>query len=141
MEFLEKKFVTSLMHWRATGVLHVVYALSTEALLIGYLYFIGLFTIETLLPTFVTVRFSLTKFFFLLLLATFLLSLLGRFLSLSFSWNITRKSPLLWLGILWAIGILTVSLIKFPFPIIPLLIGGFLVVGYLFWQIFFEEEK
>ncbi len=140
MEFLKKRFVISLIHWRATGVLHVVYALCVEALLIGYLYFIGLFTVETLLPTFVTVRFSLTKFFLLLIIASFLLSLLGRFLSLSFSWNTTRKSPLLWIGVLWAIGILTVSLIKFPLPLIPLLIGGFLLVGYLFWQIFFEEE-
>lgn len=140
MSFLKKRFLAILLHWRVTGALHVVYALCAEALLIGYLYFIGFFTIETLLPTFVTVRLSLTKFFLFLLLTTFLVSLLGRFLMISFSWNITRKSPLLWLSILWAIGILAVSLIKFPLPLIPLLIGGFLFVGSLFWQIFFEKE-
>ncbi|MFZ3031827.1 MAG: hypothetical protein WA082_02215 [Candidatus Moraniibacteriota bacterium] len=140
MNFLQKKLVDLLGQWRTTGTLQVVYALAVEALLIGYIYFIGLFTVETLLPTFITVRLSLTKFFFLLTLATFLLSLLGRFLNLSFPWNITKKSPLLWLGIIWSIGILTVSLIKFPLPIIPLLIAGFLLSGYLFWSIFFEEK-
>lgn len=140
MESLQKQFITLLEDWRTSGALTVLYALAVEALFIGYLYFIGLFTIETLLPTFITVRLSLTKFFFLLTLATFLLSLLGRFLNLSFPWNITRKSPLLWLGIIWSIGILTVSLIKFPLPIIPLLIAGFLLSGYLFWSIFFEEK-
>lgn len=139
MEYLQKKFMVLFEDWRATGVLHVTYALAIEALFIGYLFFMGLFTVETLLPTFVTVRFSLTKFFFVLISATFLLSLLGRFLGLSFSWNITKKNPLLWLGLLWSIGILSVSLIKFLF-FIPILIILFLISGYLFWQILFEQK-
>lgn len=141
MKLVQKKLVDLLGHWRTTGMLHVVYALAIEALFISSLYFIGLFTIETLLPTFITVRLSLTKFFFFLILATFLLSLLGRFLSLSFPWNITKKSPLLWLSILWSIGILAVSMIKFPFAMIPLLIALFLFSGSLFWSIFFEEKN
>lgn len=139
MELLQKKLTTVFASWRATGALHVVYALSLEALFIGYLFFMGLFTVETLLPTFVTVRFSLTKFFFVLIAATILLSLLGRFLELSFTWNITKKNPILWLGILWSIGILTVSMIKFLF-FIPILIILFGLSGYLFWQILFEQK-
>lgn len=140
MNILKEKLLTLMEAWRADGVLHVVYALLAEALLIGYLYFIGLFTVETLLPTFVTVRFSLTTFLFILVLATIALSLLGRFLDLSFSWKITKKSPLLWLGIIWGIGILVVSLFKFPWPLIPLLIALLLLSGRLFWKIFFEEK-
>jgi len=139
MEFLQKKLTLAFEGWRATGILHVVYALALEALFIGYLFFLGLFTVETLLPTFVTVRFSLTKFFFVLITTTILLSLLGRFLNVSFTWSITKKNPLLWLGLLWAIGILTVSMIKFLF-FIPLLIVLFLLSAYLFWQIFFEQK-
>ncbi len=129
-----------LLDWRASGLLKVIYTLATEALLIGYVYFIGFFTIETLLPTFVTVRFSLTTFFFFLIIATMLLSLLGRLLALSFSWNINKKSPLLWLGLLWALGIATISLIKFPLVLLLIIIALFFLSGYLFWNIFFEKK-
>lgn len=139
MEYFQKKLTVMFEGWRTAGVLHVVYALALEALFVGYLFFMGLFTVETLLPTFVTVRFSLTKFFFALIIATFLLSLLGQFLKLSFSWNISHKNPLLWLGILWGIGILAVSMIKFLY-FIPILIVLFLISGYLFWQILFEQK-
>lgn len=141
MDFIQKKFLAALTHWHATGFLAVLYALAVETLLIGFIFFMGLFTVEMLLPTFVTARLSLTKFFFFLILGTFLLSLIGRFLEVSFSWNITRKSPLLWLGILWAIGILALSLSKFPLILIPILIAGLLFSGWLFWQIFFVEEN
>lgn len=140
MKFLQKKIMALLLDWRASGLLKVVYTLATEALLIGYLYFIGFFTIETLLPTFVTVRFSLTTFFFFLIIATMLLSLLGRFLALYFSWNISKKSPALWLGLFWALGIAIVSLIKFPLPLLLLIIALFFLSGYLFWNIFFEKK-
>lgn len=141
MNFIQKKCIARLEHYRTTGVLTVSYALLTEALLIGAVFFIGLFTVETLLPTFVTGRFSLTKFFFFLTLATFLLSLLGRFLAVSFSWNISWKSPVLWFSILWAIGILVISLSKFPLLLIPVLIAGLLFSGWLFAKIFFTEEN
>lgn len=140
MTFLKNTVTPWLLRLHTDGTLRVVYALTVEALFIGYLFFAGLFTIETLLPTFVTVRFSLTKFFFVLIIGTMLLSLLGRSLALSFSWNITKRNPLLWLGILWSIGILTVSLMKFPPFLIPILVALFLLSGYLFWNIFFEEN-
>lgn len=140
MESLRKKMNDTLLHYRATGVLHVFYALLVEALLIGFVFFATFFTIETLLPTFVTVRLSLTKFFFFLVIGTMLLSLLGHFLSVSFSWNITKKNPLLWIGILWGIGIFALSLLKFPPLLIPILILLFLIVGFLFWNIFSEEK-
>lgn len=139
MDFLEKKYLL-LLRLRNEGVLHVIYALGVEALVIGFFFFAGLFTLETLLPTFVTVRLSLTKFFFALILASILLSLLGQFLSISLPTRLTKKSPLLWLGVLWSIGILVVSLMKFPPVLIPFLVIGFLLSGYLFWNIFSEEK-
>lgn len=140
MNFLSQKFLDVLLEWRLSGALRVAYALSVEALAIGYLYFIGLFTIETLLPTFITVRFSLTLFFFFLLLATFLVALLGQFLELSFPYRITRKNPLLFLGLLWGTGILVISLVKFPLWALILMTVLFFVCGYLFWQIFLNEK-
>lgn len=140
MNLLSQKFLDTLVKWRLSGALRVAYALSVEALAIGYLYFIGLFTLETLLPTFITVRFSLTLFFFFLLLTTFLVALLGQFLELSFPFKITRKSPLFILGLLWSTGILTVSLIKFPLWAIVILTVLFFFSSYLFWNIFVEEK-
>lgn len=139
MGFLEKNSAI-LLQLRNRGALHVIYALGVEALIIGFVFFAGLFTLETLLPTFVTVRLSLTKFFFVLILAGIALSLLGQFLLISLPTRLTKKSPLLWLGVLWSIGILTVSLMKFPLLLIPFLVIGFLLSGYLFWNIFSEEQ-
>lgn len=139
MNTLRQKLFSLLIRLRANGFLQVCYALMSEALFIGYLFFIGLFTVETLLPTFVTARLSLTKFFFLLTLGALLLSLLGKFLNISFPWNISKKHPLLWLGILWTVGILAVSLFKFPLITIPILIALLLFSLSLFWQIFFDE--
>ncbi len=140
MNSLSQKFLDILLKWRLSGALRVAYALSVEALAIGYLYFIGLFTIETLLPTFITVRFSLTLFFFFLLLATFLVALLGQFLELSFPYRITRKSPLLFLGLLWGTGILVISLVKFPLWALILMTVLFVLSGYLFFNVLFEEK-
>lgn len=137
MNLLQNKY---LARFKENGFLTVCYALLLEALIIGYLGFIALFTMEMLLPTFVSARFSLTKFFFFLFLFSFVLTGLGRYLDMSFKWKINKKNPMLWLGLLWTIGILLLSLYKFPPFIIPIIILAFFLIGYLFWQILFEEK-
>ena len=141
METLHQYCAKHLARLKVDGALAVAYALLAEALCLGYLGFIALFTVETLLPTFVTVRFSLTKFFFILFLLSFVLSLLGRYLDLSFAETINKKSPWLILGLLWTLGILMISLYKFPPITIPFILLGFFFTGFLFWKIFFGEEK
>lgn len=141
METLNNLFAPRLMKLKENGFLRVCYALLLEALFIGYLGFITLFTMEMLLPTFVTARFSLTKFFFLLFLFSFILTALGRYLDMSFAWKINKKNPLLWIGLLWTLGILLLSLYKFPPFIIPIIILAFFLIGYLFWKILFDEDK
>ena len=138
---LNQYFIRHLKKMKQNGFLAVCYALLLEALLIGYLGFMALFTIEMLLPTFVSARFSLTKFFFLLFLFSFVLTALGRYLDMSFEWKITKKSPLLWLGFLWTLFILLLSLYKFPPFIIPIIILAFFAIGYLFWKILFGFDK
>lgn len=140
MESPRHFFTKALSVSKENGLLTVCYALLSEALLLGYLGFAALFTIETLLPTFVTVRLSLTKVLFVLILLSFLLAALGRFLNLSFPFSLDKKSPLLWLGLLWMVAILAVSLLKFPLVVIVILIAGFLFIGYLFSQIFFGKN-
>ncbi len=141
MHFFDRYIMKHLEHFKKNGSLSVCYALGAEALLLGFIGFIGLFTLETLLPTFVTVHFSLTKFFFFLTLGCFALTLLGRYLDIHFTLPDNKKNPIMWMGILWAIGILGLSLYKFPLITIPPIILGFLAVGYLFWQIFFGGEE
>ncbi len=123
------------------GFLAVSYALLAEALYLGFAGFLTLFTVETLLPTFITARFSLTKFFFILFLLSLVLGFLGRYIGVSFEWKINKKSPLVWCGLLWMLGIFAVSLYKFPFYLIPVIIAGFLLVGFLFWKILFDNES
>lgn len=125
---------------KENGVLAVFYALLTEALFIGYLAFIALFTLEMLLPTFVTVRLDLTTFFFILFLFSFVLTLVGHILDLTFDQKIQKKNPALWIGLLFTVSILILSLSNFPPLLIPFIIIAFLLIGFLFWKIFFSEE-
>ena len=127
--------------WRTDGRLVVCYALLLETLVIGYIGFIGLYTLEMLLPTFITVRLSLTKFFFLLIILTMITASLGRFLNMQFSFNIHKKHPLVWIGCLWLFGISMLALYKFPPFIIPLIILSFFLIGYLFWKILFGKDR
>ncbi|MDO8566205.1 MAG: hypothetical protein Q7S04_03420 [Candidatus Moranbacteria bacterium] len=141
MQALNQYFIRHLKKLKQNGFLAVCYALLLEGLMIGYLGFMALFTIEMLLPTFVSVRFSLTKFFFFLFLFSFVLTALGHYLDMNFEWKVTKKNPLLWLGFLWTLGILILSLYKFPLLTIPIIILAFFSIGYLFWKILFDEES
>ncbi|PIX90385.1 MAG: hypothetical protein COZ29_00310 [Candidatus Moranbacteria bacterium CG_4_10_14_3_um_filter_45_9] len=129
-----------ILYLKKNGVLTISYALLTEALFIGYLAFIALFTLEMLLPTFVTVRLNLTTFFFILFSFSFVLAFLGHILNLTFDQKIQKKNPLVWIGLFWTIGILILSLPHFPPLLIPFIIITFLLIGYLFWKIFFDER-
>lgn len=118
----------------------ILYALLAEGLLYGYLGFIALFTAETLLPTFITVRLSLTKFLFILVVLSFLLALLGRFLDIRYTKKVLKYDALFFLGLLWSIGILTISLYKFPLVLIPVIEGALFLIGFLFFKIFFDTK-
>ena len=117
--------------WKQNGSLSVVYALLVEALFLGYLAFAVLFTAETFLPT--------ATFFAVLFTLSFVLIRLSRYLDLSFPFVLNKKSPMLWLGLLWAFLITAISLIKFPLWSVLLILLGFTATGYLFWKILTEE--
>lgn len=139
MHTLATTLSEQLVRFKKNGILAVCYALLLEFLFIGYLGFAVLFTLEMLLPTFVTARLSLTKFFFFLLSFSFILTFFGSVLDTHFPWNIQRNHPLLWISFLWVLSLLVLSLLDFPPLFIPLIIVAFLSIGFLFWKIFFEE--
>lgn len=141
MQTLKKKWTEYLATQRDNGFLHVAYALLYEGILLGFLGFIALFTAETLLPTFVTVRISLAGYMAILVFLTLSLAWLGKFLDLSFSINFSFWNPWVILGIVWTSALLVISLYKFPPVFIPLLVIGFGLVGWLFSHVLFDESE
>lgn len=140
MASLPETFRTALDRFQSDGLPEVGYALLAEFLTLGYFVFAVLFTAETILPGFITPHVSLTKFLFVLVLASFLLVALGRRIEVSFPLPPSRSRPLVWFGVLWTTGILAVSLIRFPRWSIPVIILAFLTAGYLFWTTLIRTE-
>lgn len=141
MEFVQKTILSHLEKLKKSGFLVVLYALLSEALCIGAFVFLGLLTLEMLLPTFIVARLSLTKFFFALFTLSFGLIFLARYLELSFPFRINKKSPLVWTGTAWLSGIILLSLYKFPLLSLPFIALGLLASVYFFLHIFFEEKN
>lgn len=117
------------------GYGHILYALLIETILLILLSFAGLFTLETILPGLISGRFVIGKLIIIVTLLFFFTAFLGR--SLGISLPITISSSLRTLLILmglWALGILTISLLAFPTWSIPILLISFGAIGYFFFR-------
>ncbi|MEP7162567.1 MAG: hypothetical protein ABI747_02285 [Candidatus Moraniibacteriota bacterium] len=134
-------FARYLDRFAREGYLALAYALLLEILAIGFVVFAGLFTLETLLPTYITARLSLAKLFFLLLLSVFLLIAIGKSAGIRFTEKPKKIGFLLWGACVWGVGLSALSLYKFPLWSIPLLLILFAAISHLFWKLFSGEEK
>ncbi|TXH02419.1 MAG: hypothetical protein E6R05_04205 [Candidatus Moraniibacteriota bacterium] len=113
--FIQQKFD----HWKANGKLAIFAALLLELLIVLWLSFLALFALETLLPTFVTVRLSLTNFLAFLLLTTVFYLFFERQLDLPTE---ETKTPR-WLTVgVWTFGFFIIALSLARFSIIGVLI-------------------
>lgn len=116
-------------------------ALLLELLLVSYLAFLALFTLEMLLPGFVSTKISLVKFLSVLVLCSFAALGLARVLQVRFPSALPcRKS----LGIatgLWFAGIMLLAFLEFPLWTVPLLVVSQLIILYLFARLFFSDES
>lgn len=124
-----------LARMKDTGALAVIANLLFDAILIGWIAFAGLYSIEVLLPTFVTARISLVKLAFVLIIFTVLLSLLGTVLPLGK--NISRHpriQRILGLTVLFIAISIALAHYRFPWWAIPICLGGYAAAGYLFWK-------
>ncbi len=122
---------------KANGSLAIIANLLFDVVLVGWITFTGLVAMEILLPTFVSARLSLVKFSLLLLILTALLVWLGRLLGRTE--NALEKSnyrPLLTLCGIVGLGILTFAQYRFPGWSIPIILGGYLSIGWLFFTLF-----
>lgn len=116
-------------------------AVFLELLTAAYLIFLFLFTLEMLLPTFVSSKISLVKFSGFLFLCTFAALGLGRMLRVHFSFALPFRKTLFTLTALWLLGILSLALLKFPLWALPVLLVSALTVFYLFLRLFLSGEE
>lgn len=117
------------------GYGHILYALLIETILLILLSFAGLFTLETILPGLISGRFVIGKLIIIVTLLFFFTAFLGRLLGISLPITISSslRTLLILMG-LWALGILTISLLAFPTWSIPILLISFGAIGYFFFR-------
>lgn len=133
-----RKFIRELEKWW-NPYLPIVYALSLELLELSLFAFAALVTVEAILPGFISFRMNLTKPLLLIILFAAGTIALGHRLGATFPFAPDKKSPLTWIGISWLAFLLTLSAIRFPFWAVPIIVGSFFGIAYLFWKIFFRK--
>ncbi len=127
--------------WKQSGRLAIVAALLFELLTVLWLSFFFLFALETLLPTFITIRLSLANFLALLILTTIFYLFLERQLGLP---EVETKTPR-WLSVgTWFFGFILIALSLARFTVIGVIV--FLIAYLLLWQLLkhflsLKEEK
>lgn len=119
------------------GYGHILYALLIEAILLILLSFAGLFTLETILPGLISGRFVIGKLIIIATLLLFFMEYLGQKLDISFPLISSRPPKIFSIGIgIWAIGILTLSLLAFPTWSIPIFLLSFGAIVHLTFKEF-----
>ncbi len=141
MTHIIDKWIQLITHYKENGVLVLIYNLLIEFLFIGYFGFLSLLTVETLLPLFITAHISLTKLFIILFLISFFALILGHILEQNFILEKNKKNPFVWIGFFLTFGILFLSIIRFPFSTIPLILLSFVAIIFLFFRIFFQKDE
>lgn len=138
---MREKIALSLERFKKNGSLAIAALLLTELAAVLWLGFLGLFALETLLPTFVTVRLSLTEYLTWLVLGTAaLLFLRDKAGVTAFEVPPSIAGPLFWTAIL-ALALL-VALSMARFPVIPGIIFfvGYSFLAWLLWRSFQESN-
>lgn len=124
--------------WHQRGWLHLAAALLFEALVFCSLAFASLYSLELLLPTFVSARFPLMEMLVLLLFGLALYLWLENFLGLQPGMTSPPRLSVLSkvfivCSSLWGILLFFISLAKFPmwsFPILLIIVGSALYRGW-----------
>ncbi len=131
---IEQKFT----HWKQNGTLIIAAALLFELLTVLWIGFFILFSLETLLPTFVTIRLSLTNLLAFLILATLSYLFLERQLDEIPS---QTKTPRWLAGGVWFFGfiLIALSLARFPLFGALLFLTCYLLLAWILSK--FVQEK
>ena len=132
--FLKKDSLTK------TPALAFVFSLCCELLIVLYLFFFFLWTTEIILPGFISLRIDLAPYFATLLGATFILMYIGQLAHYEFPKTFPFEKTLLSLATFWGLGIVVISLIKFPWWAIVTLVASFILVVFYFWKLLLQEK-
>ena len=103
-----------------------------EALCIGWIIFSGLYLVEAILPTFIIARLSLVKFSIFLVLATLFLAVMRTYLPAIPKDEKGGYNRLWWIAVLFFLAAITLAHYRFPWWSIPLTVGGYLTILWLF---------
>lgn len=124
--------------WKASGKLVIIAALLFELLTVLWFGFFILFALETLLPTFVTIRLSLSNFLALLMIGTVGYLFLERQLDLP---QAETKTPRWLTAGAWLFGftLITLSLARFSLSGAAIFLVLYLFLWWLFSQ-FLQEQ-
>lgn len=114
-----------------SGALAIFANLLFDAAMLGWIVFAGLYAVEALLPTFVTARLSLVKFGIILIGLTALLAYLRKNLPSPESEK-SSANWLPWVTVLFLAGIIAIAHYRFPWWSIPICLGGYLLIAWLF---------
>lgn len=126
--------------WKQSGRLAIVAALLFELLLVLWIGFFVLFALETLLPTFITVRLSLANLLALLVLGTVLYFSLER--QVDVPPEETTTPPFLTLGA-WGFGfsLIALSLARFTLAGVIIFLAAYLILWWLLKRFLRLKEK
>lgn len=120
-------------------MLAILAALLLELLLVLWIGFLVLFALETLLPTFITIRLSLANFLAILVLGTVFYLFLEKELNLPT--DETKTPRFLTVGV-WGFGfiLIALSLARFTLAGVIIFFIAYLILWWLFSQVLREKE-
>lgn len=127
--------------WKESGILAFGYSLLVELLALLYLLFLGLFTLEILLPGFVSVRINMAVFLATLIILTAGTAMLGRFLGAHFPATAPYEKLIVGTVIAWGIGIIGIALISFPWWSLAVLLAFSMAILFFLRSILLEEDS
>ena len=118
----------------------VAFALLTETFEILLFVFAALITVEAFLPGFISLTGSFVKLAILIFTIFIVLVALAQVIPVSFPFAPDKRSPIVWIGIMWLAFVLTLTTIGFPTFAIPIIIAALFAIGALFWKLLFRGE-
>lgn len=117
------------------------YSLMGELLVLLFIFLAFLMTAEILLPGFISLRLNLTWYLFLLLVGVFLLLLVGKISDIQPIHKIPLERGVVTLSSLWGVGIIGLSLYRFPWWSILILLGLLALVSVWAYQILYPKNN
>lgn len=129
-----------LKRWKQTETLLIATRLLFELLIVLWVSFLALFALETLLPTFVTIRISLTFFLAFIVLATIFYCTLEK--QLDAPSEATETPQWVIIG-LWVFGVSLIALSLARFPLLPgiLFLLGSIGLTWFLWRLFANTSR